>query len=950
MGDKKHSGPGVLEGRIDDSSSKTLSSGSNLPPKNQPSPSKDTVMRDSDLVIRLLLTSHQRASFENRKQAEKHAQIASAETAIGTPEDLQKSLNSPDEEPENKDLDTEQVRIQHERYDDLGSLGIGGMGIVRRVRDKLLNRELAMKTLRRRFVQEQTMALRFIHEAQVVSQLQHPNILPVYDMGSLDTGELYFTMAEIRGESLDAHIKAIHGEKDSSQEQGTQNLFKLLSIFVDVCNAMSYAHQQGVIHRDLKPDNIMIGALGEVLVVDWGLAKIAGMPDTPDQGIVTTRSFGKGETMAGAICGTPGYIAPEFLHSPSTEPNESGEVFALGVILHEILTGARPRPGTNKDPHSAEGTQQSQTPSQGLTDQNTASSVPPGMEGWRRDAAQQIPSSKVDNVPNGLLEICLKAIARNPAERFKSVAELSGRVEAWLDGSRNREIALEYFQKGEALQGDIEKAEKEAQELEAISAVQRKELLPWASESGKLEVWSMEDKAEKLRRKADRLRVGQFQYYREALSRKDDLTEAHLALAYRQTELHKQAEKAGDSRAALRAKAALQNHADELGKSHPEYANIKEYLGGIGSISLRAIPPHPSFSISRFTEKNRRLQLGSFKVIAGQELKNYPVKMGSYMLRIEAEGFHEAHMPIYNPRAHHFQHTDPDGNTLPVRLLEQGALGPEDCYVPAGWCWLGGDDQTPNSLPGQQVWIDDFVIRKFSVTNGEYLQFLNDLNQSGRSREAMNHAPREQSGTPGELGKLVYRLDDGGTFALDSAEESALWHERQPVTMIQWKSARAYCDWIGQRSGKPWRLPMEFEWEKAARGVDGRYYPWGNRHDPSWSCMKDSHQEGVHMQVVDSFPVDESVYGVRGTAGNTRDWCLDKFRDEGPVIENGRLMMPTQEELAHGGFKSTRGGSYGNSAYRARSADRDWWFPERSYVGRGFRLVWSLSDLDDQTE
>ena len=111
--------------------------------------------------------------------------------------------------------------------------------------------------------------------------------------------------------------------------------------------------------------------------------------------------------------------------------------------------------------------------------------------------------------------------------------------------------------------------------------------------------------------------------------------------------------------------------------------------------------------------------------------------------------------------------------------------------------------------------------------------------------------------------------------------------------------------------------------------------------------MKDSHRDTVRIQSVYSFPVDESVYGVRGTAGNTRDWCLDKFREEGPPLERGRLLMPTAEDLADQGFKSTRGGCYGNSASRSRSADRDWWFPQRSYVGRGFRLVWGLSDWDE---
>ena len=101
---------------------------------------------------------------------------------------------------------------------------------------------------------------------------------------------------------------------------------------------------------------------------------------------------------------------------------------------------------------------------------------------------------------------------------------------------------------------------------------------------------------------------------------------------------------------------------------------------------------------------------------------------------------------------------------------------------------------------------------------------------------------------------------------------------------------------------------------------------------------------------VDQFPLDVSLYGVRGTAGNTRDWCLDTFRDDGPPLQAGRLLMPTEKDLADPSFKSTRGGSYGKSESRARSANRDWWFPHRSYIGRGFRLLWSLQNLPSLSE
>ena len=257
--------------------------------------------------------------------------------------------------------------------------------------------------------------------------------------------------------------------------------------------------------------------------------------------------------------------------------------------------------------------------------------------------------------------------------------------------------------------------------------------------------------------------------------------------------------------------------------------------------------------------------------------------MGSYVVEARLDGYSITY-PAYNQRMTHIDGRHPDGHQAPIRLLPSGTLDDDDCYVPAGWCWLGGDSKTPNSLPRQKVWVDGFVIKAFPVTHLEYIAFLNNLLDSGDSEKAHIHAPREQSSSEEELGAMVYRIDKHGRFSFPTDPNREICWPSQPVTMIQWRSARAFADWKAKRTGKPWRLPMEFEWEKAARGVDGRFYPWGNDFDPSWACMKDSHEGAILMQSVNSFPQDISVYGVRGTAGNTRDWCLDRFREEGPTL------------------------------------------------------------------
>ena len=160
------------------------------------------------------------------------------------------------------------------------------MGEVRKVRDEFLKRNLAMKIIHPNLLKSQNALTRFIEEAQVGSQLQHPNIVPIYEFGELPDGRLYFTMKEIRGEEFTDFIKEVH---NASTEDGWKTTEKggtfrqLIQIFHKICETIAYAHTLGVIHRDLKPENVMIGGFGEVLVVDWGIAKVLGTEERTEE-------------------------------------------------------------------------------------------------------------------------------------------------------------------------------------------------------------------------------------------------------------------------------------------------------------------------------------------------------------------------------------------------------------------------------------------------------------------------------------------------------------------------------------------------------------------------------------------------------------------------------------------------------------------------------------------
>ena len=232
--------------------------------------------------------------------------------------------------------------VDDARYQVLGEIARGGVGVVYRGRDKDLHRDVALKVLRADHADDPDVVQRFIEEAQVGGQLQHPGIVPIYGMGLQPDGRVYFAMKLIRGRTLSALLDANRRGVD------------LLSVFEQVAQTIAYAHSRGVIHRDLKPANIMVGSFGEVMVVDWGFAKVLGheRPDArPKQTVIATvRSGAEGsQSVAGSVMGTPAYMPPEQALGHVDELDERSDVFALGAILCEILTGRSPYGGPVRD-------------------------------------------------------------------------------------------------------------------------------------------------------------------------------------------------------------------------------------------------------------------------------------------------------------------------------------------------------------------------------------------------------------------------------------------------------------------------------------------------------------------------------------------------------------------------------------------------------------------------
>ncbi|MHC5040219.1 MAG: serine/threonine-protein kinase, partial [Planctomycetota bacterium] len=457
-----------------------------------------------------------------------------------------------------KPLEPSEPPPSSDRYLLESEIGRGGLGRVVAARDRVLNREVAVKEIVTEAAGHAGLVQRFLREGEIAGRLTHPNVIPVHDIGVREEGGEsvpFFVMTRIVGRDLHEILQAVErsawedpspaGEVDSGRKasggrgdsepgprakttRSPREAFprpRLLRIFQEVCLAMAYAHDHGVIHRDLKPANVMVGEYGEVYVVDWGLAKVKGQAEAPRT--IPTGPGHEGEsdaglTTEGEVLGTPAYMPPEQADGRMDAVDERSDIYSLGAILYEILTFRPPYEGgtamqvlaqvVTRDvtPPTRRISERIQSAHSSARRQAARTTLAPEEEDRRGDTAPSSPPGgeadflHLEPVPAELEEIVLRALSKAKAKRYATVRDLHDDVQRFLEGEKQREYnrrrALNKVEEGRILAERMETMRIRLKALEAeAEAEAKKTQRPWPVER-KRRAWALEKDVKDLRR------------------------------------------------------------------------------------------------------------------------------------------------------------------------------------------------------------------------------------------------------------------------------------------------------------------------------------------------------------------------------------------------------------------------------------------------------------------
>ena len=631
-------------------------------------------------------------------------------------------------------------------------LGAGGVGLVTSALDRTIGRTVAVKTLKRGKDALPHVGRRFVAEGHLTAQLEHPNVVPVYDMGSLPDGQPYYTMRIVKKRSL----------RDVITRPGLKAqwpLVRLLGAFLQVTRALAYAHDRGVMHNDIKPENVLLGDFGEVYLADWGLARmfrdetvLPMVPPLPTDDTAPAMANGS-SSQAG---GTPGYIAPEILRHEANV-DERADLFALGVVLYELLTGTHPFDAGDGSPPPLVAT---------------------------LDRAPRAPREVAPGCPLLLEDLCLQMLAKDREARPQSADRVAGEVEAFLEGAKERERrraeALTLCERAKEPVLRYQQLETDRQRLNDLAKTALKQVKGWEPVDRKRSGWALEDRSAEAERESGRAHAAAIELYTKALGYDVECEDAHRGLADLYWARARQAE--------AERHAATQVYYETLVADHDQGRYVA-LLRADARLSLTTDPPGADVLVSRFVERDRVLVPVDERYLGRTPLEDARLEPGSYVLVVKAPGRRDVRYPVSLPRGgHHAGH---------VNLYSGDEIGDGFVYVPGGPALLGGDPEAYEPLPRQEFFVGDFAIAKFPVTMRGYCSFLDSLERSDPAI-AFRRAPRD-------LQRSAYaaRRSDDGLWEPDpmiiegearrAFPADAGYDWQVPVHLVDWFDAVAFC-------------------------------------------------------------------------------------------------------------------------------------------------------------
>jgi len=751
-------------------------------------------------------------------------------------------------------------------------LGRGSVGVVYRAQDLILGRAVAIKCLRPELKKHERHRHRFLREASICAQLSHPNIVVAYDQGCIDLPDNKalpcLVMSLLEGRPLRS---LLHRSPQS----------RLLSWFARVCEGLAYAHDHGVIHRDLKPAHIFVGEYGQVVLTDWGLAKIK----SEQAPILRSRDV----TRIGDVLGTPAYMAPEQAEGRLERIDHRTDIYALGAILYEILTGTRPYEGSR------------------------AIEVIRAVRRGELESPSQRASHR--EISPELEALCLQAMARDPKERFQSALDLAVNIEEYqaqpslslipaerrdtikqlLPPKNNPSVgagATEALTDGRADAAAFERLLEQAELLENESA-REEALLPYeASPEERRPAWRKRASALERREQAAwhlsqaviDLRRAEEEYPEQA---RDALAHLHLAAS-------RDARGRGDLISALFHRARAEHF--DTGALTPE-------LGNRATLSIYTQPKGVIAELSKLDCHVPVWSPGALLRLGSTPLSERTVSATRLILRLIAPDGLVFRLPLNLQPG--------ESRLLELSLPHSNHVPPGFLFIPGGRFLFGADSLAPGAASARAWDLNSFCIARQPVCWESYFEFLEDLIAVGA--DARPHLPRSREGP------LVYIRSNRVHWR--SGQQVA---PGSPICSVSHTDAMRYAEWLGRRLGMHLRLPSEVEWSYAGGCADGRCFPWGDRFVPG---LADARRRGATGPApLSQFPGDESPFGMRSVAGSVREWTST------PADVGGRYIL--------------RGGSWRAWPDRCRLGARVTGATDLTHRAVGIRLAADIPSAD----